>query len=84
MNRSIWNASLLSASVVLALSGCSGDSAKPDSAPIANDIEVMEAKQWVPITGSFDASDADGDFFIPDTKVIHVLHLCFENNFSDV
>jgi subtilisin family serine protease len=81
MKNNFLKASLLSSTVLLALSGCSdSDSPKQtiepvaDRAPNAMALEVMSAKQWVPQEFILPAADPDGDamtvtFFDGETEV---------------
>ena len=69
MKNNIFKLSVLSAAIVISLSGCGGsdndnNSKVPvvtDVAPKASDIAVTDLKQWVPVTADFKASDNDGD-----------------------
>lgn len=55
----------LSAAVLVTLSGCGSDNNKPttvaDVPPSANNVTVADAKQWIPVTGTLQARDLDGD-----------------------
>ena len=54
--------SALSVAVLVALAACGGDGAK-NIAPQATNVSLtnIEAREWVPVSGSFAASDANKD-----------------------
>lgn len=65
MNRKMFKLTALNAAVLLTLSGCGSDNNTPnvvaDVPPSANNVTVADAKQWVPVSGTLQARDLDGD-----------------------
>jgi subtilisin family serine protease/subtilisin-like proprotein convertase family protein len=67
MKNNKLNLSILSTAIILTLAGCGGSNSETnvavdtDSAPVAKNVVVSQAKQWVPVETTFDAMDADGD-----------------------
>lgn len=61
----MFKLSALSAAVLVTLSGCGSDNNSPsvvaDVPPTANNVTVADAKQWVPVSGTLQARDLDGD-----------------------
>lgn len=57
---SLIQKSALSAAVLLALSGCGGDGNK-NNAPTAVDISIAAGKTWLVQSGTFKATDIDGN-----------------------
>ena len=65
MKSKMFKLTALSAAVLVTLSGCGSDNNKPtpvaDVPPSANNVTVSDAKQWVPVSGTLQARDLDGD-----------------------
>ncbi len=59
--------SVLSTAIMLTLAGCGGSDSndaapvQTDAAPQANNMTITGARQWIPVTGQLDVSDADND-----------------------
>ncbi|CAM4270563.1 S8 family serine peptidase [Pseudoalteromonas ostreae] len=68
MKNNIFKVSVLSAAIVISLSGCGSNDDKDNTVPVvtdvapkAGDVVVTDLKQWLPVTADFNASDQDGD-----------------------
>ncbi|WP_404341565.1 S8 family serine peptidase [Pseudoalteromonas mariniglutinosa] len=68
MKNTIFKISALSAAVLISLTGCGSDNENnttvpvvEDVAPQASDFVITDIQQWLPVSGSFKATDADGD-----------------------
>ena len=65
MKHTLFKMSVLSAAIMITLSGCGSDNDKKtaviDIAPRANNVELTNLKHWVPVTDSLKAIDSNGD-----------------------
>ncbi|WP_444909513.1 S8 family serine peptidase [Microbulbifer sp. TRSA005] len=67
MNKKMFRLSVISAAVLLTLTGCdsnsssSSDPAPTDKPPIASDVTISGVKQGIPVSGELLGSDPDGD-----------------------
>ncbi|WP_448550903.1 S8 family serine peptidase [Thalassotalea montiporae] len=65
MNKKMFKLTAVNAAVLLSLAGCGSDNNPPNvevnNPPSAQKVTVTDAKQWIPVSGTLDARDPDGD-----------------------